>query len=509
MIQSGLVRDDEITLFRGNNEGPRANQALERWRAAQKTERAPSRDIALRLALVHEFKTSSRIFISTEAGAKGLNLQFCNAVVNWDLPWNPQRIEQRIGRCHRYGQGHDVTVINFIAKDNEAQALTFDILSQKLELFGTVLSASDQVLHRSQGPGGEVLVSALGAEFEAELTRIYERARTVDEVHAELRALREKVAAERRRFEETRSRTVGLIEQRFDDEVRQVFKLRREAVSPSLAALDRDLERLVVSALDARQVPHQVTHEAGLTVIEAEGHSAVVGSLPGRSSLHLGHPLVRAALDEARRPIEAQAISIATRQGLPAKGSVARLRLVKVAFEGFERAEFLLPLLVLNTGERLEVGAAAELLALDMKDSRRPSVRVDESIVDDAQAEALFLFQAQVDDLEHHRFEAGALQTERFMADRLLVLERRRATLLARLEEAERRRDGAIGSEARTDAERAISTAGEELAELDARIERLRVRDDDRYRRSIEHLRARRYSPPSVEIVADVDVSFT
>ena len=77
--------------------------------------RPPARDpadtrAATGLALVHEFRTRSKVFISTEAGAKGLNLQFCDTVVNYDLPWNPQRIEQRIGRCHRYGQKRDVTV---------------------------------------------------------------------------------------------------------------------------------------------------------------------------------------------------------------------------------------------------------------------------------------------------------------------------------------------------------------------------------------------------------------
>ena len=51
-------------------------------------------------------------FIATEAAAEGVNLQFCSLVVNYDLPWNPQRVEQRIGRCHRYGQKHDVVVIS-------------------------------------------------------------------------------------------------------------------------------------------------------------------------------------------------------------------------------------------------------------------------------------------------------------------------------------------------------------------------------------------------------------
>ena len=96
----------------------------------------PSREVAVRLALVHEFRTRSKVLVSTEAGAKGLNLQFCETVINYDLPWNPQRIEQRIGRCHRYSQTRDVTVVAFINRENEGQQLTFEILSQKLDLFG-------------------------------------------------------------------------------------------------------------------------------------------------------------------------------------------------------------------------------------------------------------------------------------------------------------------------------------------------------------------------------------
>ena len=61
------------------------------------------------------FRTKSSVFISTEAGAKGLNLQFCETLFNYDLPWNPQRIEQRIGRVHRYGQKRNVTIVSFLA----------------------------------------------------------------------------------------------------------------------------------------------------------------------------------------------------------------------------------------------------------------------------------------------------------------------------------------------------------------------------------------------------------
>ena len=136
----------------------------------------------MRLALVHEFRTRSKVFVATEAGAKGLNLQFCDTLVNYDLPWNPQRIEQRIGRCHRYSQERDVTVINFLAADNEAQKLTFEILSQKLDLFGTVLGASDQVLHEPRTRTPETVAGALAVDLETSLGRIYERSRTVDQV---------------------------------------------------------------------------------------------------------------------------------------------------------------------------------------------------------------------------------------------------------------------------------------------------------------------------------------
>src|SRR5450756_1979060 len=69
-----------------------------------------------RAALVENFRDESSIMIAPEAAAEGINLQFCNLVVNYDMPWKPQRIEQRIGRCHRYGQKYDVVVVNFLNK---------------------------------------------------------------------------------------------------------------------------------------------------------------------------------------------------------------------------------------------------------------------------------------------------------------------------------------------------------------------------------------------------------
>ena len=205
---------------------------------------------------MHEFKSRGRVFIATEAGAKGLNLQFCDTIVNYDLPWNPQRIEQRIGRCHRYGQKRDVTVVNFLAKDNETQRLTLEILTQKLDLFGDVLDMSDSVLHEARSNRSEELTTALGADFEQQLNRIWERARSIDEVEEELRRLRECMEDRRRELDRMRDHTTGLIETRLDDSVQQVFRSIADELPATLAALDADLERIVTDYLRANGVDH-------------------------------------------------------------------------------------------------------------------------------------------------------------------------------------------------------------------------------------------------------------
>jgi SNF2 family DNA or RNA helicase len=76
-----------------------------------------SMSIEERNAVLQEFKTETDILISTDAGGEGLNLQFSNCIINYDLPWNPMKIEQRIGRVDRIGQQRDVIVYNFILAD--------------------------------------------------------------------------------------------------------------------------------------------------------------------------------------------------------------------------------------------------------------------------------------------------------------------------------------------------------------------------------------------------------
>jgi superfamily II DNA/RNA helicase len=101
-----------------------------------------------------------------------VNLQFCSLVVNFDLPWNPQRIEQRIGQCHRYGQKHDVVVVNFINRRNSADQRVFELLSEKFQLFDGVFGSSDEVLGALES----------GVDIERRIAAVYQTCRSPEEI---------------------------------------------------------------------------------------------------------------------------------------------------------------------------------------------------------------------------------------------------------------------------------------------------------------------------------------
>jgi len=92
-----------------------------------------SMSIDERNAVLHEFKTKTDLLISTDAGGEGLNLQFSNVVINYDLPWNPMKIEQRIGRVDRIGQSRDVFVYNYVLEDTVEKRVK-EVLETKLSV---------------------------------------------------------------------------------------------------------------------------------------------------------------------------------------------------------------------------------------------------------------------------------------------------------------------------------------------------------------------------------------
>jgi len=91
------------------------------------------------------FKEQAQVLIATESGGEGINLQFCHHVINYDLPWNPMKLEQRIGRVHRLGQEHDVHIYN-LAIDNTIEKDILDLLYVKIDVFEKVVGDLDDIL---------------------------------------------------------------------------------------------------------------------------------------------------------------------------------------------------------------------------------------------------------------------------------------------------------------------------------------------------------------------------
>lgn len=94
------------------------------------------------------FRTRAQVMVATEAGGEGINLQFCHHIINYDLPWNPMRVEQRIGRVHRLGQKNDVTIYNF-ATENTIEEHILWLLHEKIDLFRSVIGEIEEILERN------------------------------------------------------------------------------------------------------------------------------------------------------------------------------------------------------------------------------------------------------------------------------------------------------------------------------------------------------------------------
>jgi Helicase conserved C-terminal domain/SNF2-related domain len=519
LMDIGLANED-ITLFRGVNDHERASQALARWQEEEGSRFAPgskpSREVALRLALVHEFRTRSKVLICTEAGAKGLNLQFCETVINYDLPWNPQRIEQRIGRCHRYGQLRDVTVVNFIARDNEAHRLTFEILSQKLDLFGKVLDASDHVLHEPRTDSPEILVSALSVEFESDLRSIYSRSRTLDEVTREIAALRDKISERRDAYEKEYERTSQIIESRFDENVRKVFKRLREDLPDSLADFDRDLAELVDGYLTTCGVSYKRSDEAGRVIFDLKPGAALpidsvevrrfatgdARGLTDAESLNLVHPLVRAAIAKARTWSGGGKVTLHLPPDAPSDlaalvGTEGLICVVLVDYLGFEPVQRLIAAAVVSS-DPIDPSLAAKIVRLRATDGNGFKASADAEWLNDAVEEAVFVDQRQVEEDEQKHFEQAIGQLERFVEDKILVCRRERVSVVEKLRTARARRDEIVGSTARDRIEAEISKLATREESLERRIGALESREDEVYRKWRDEYHELRYRAPTV-----------
>ena len=233
--------EGQVTTINGSNNHPHHAEIYTRWLARHHgTDRITgSRAVDMKAAIVEHFRDEATILVATEAAAEGVNFQFCSLVVNFDLPWNPQRIEQRIGRCHRYGQKHDVVVVNFLNRRNEADKRVYELLSEKFRLFDGVFGASDEVLGALES----------GVDLERRIARVYQTCRSNTEIQAAFDALQAELDAKiQTRLAATRQ---ALLEN-FDEDVHSRLKISRDKTLACLSQRERWLLDLTRSELNGQ-----------------------------------------------------------------------------------------------------------------------------------------------------------------------------------------------------------------------------------------------------------------
>jgi len=429
-----------IVLFNGSNTDDRSREIYAAWFARhQGTDRVTgSRSADIRSALVDYFREQGRIMIATEAGAEGINLQFCSLVVNYDLPWNPQRIEQRIGRCHRYGQQHDVVVVNFLNRKNDADRRVFELLSEKFKLFEGVFGASDEILGAIES----------GVDFEKRIAAIYQRFRKPDEIQIAFDQLQLELNFE---INESISRTRQKLLENFDDEVREKLKVRDR---DSKAYLNR-FERLLMQVSRHELEGHaEFIDESAFRLTSCPFGDAIplgLYELPRRSGdahlYRMTHPLAEAVLAQAKNrelaPAEIQ-LTYADHEGKvtllePLVGKSGWLSLCQVSIESLDQAEdHLIVAAVTDNGVAMDHGVALRLLTLPGRVVGQPAAPSPGAPLEAVVAARQEAIQRGISERNARIFEAEIDKLEGWADDLKLGLEREIKELDRQIRDARR-----------------------------------------------------------------------
>lgn len=387
----------QIVTFSGTNSGPRTAEIYERWAKdnADSGRATGSRAIDLRSALIDEFRDNASIMIATEAAAEGVNLQFCSQVINYDLPWNPQRIEQRIGRCHRYGQTHDVIVINFLNERNDADQRVHALLTEKFNLFNGVFGASDDVLGSIES----------GVDFEKRILAIYQDCRTPQEIEAAFDALQAELDEQiKSRMEDTRK---ALLEH-FDEDVHARLRLRLENARQQLDRVGRtfwDLTQFELQdraqfdedslTFDLNEPPAPGIHKGRYHLISRNAAGQRPQGDHGYFLYRLSHPLGERVIEQAKAedtPLVELRFDISAHPGRVAiieaiKGRSGWLTLRRLTVTAFETEEYLLFSAIDHNGRSIDQEACTKLFGVAATLHDTPALPADLAARLDAEAD--------------------------------------------------------------------------------------------------------------------------
>jgi len=354
------------TQFNGSNSSKQAREAYESWRKEfPEAASVGSFSANVRQALIYDFEKNTQVFLTTEAGAEGLNLQFCNIVINYDLPWNPQRVEQRIGRCHRYGQKHQVIVANFLNTKNYADKRVLELLQEKLNLFDGLFGSSDEILGALES----------GLDFEKRILEIYQNCKTPEEYDRAFNELQLKL-------KETISTTTleyrKLLLENTDQSVAELFKRTKYETDKVISDFDNDILRLCKECLGNNLKP---TQDKGVFKIRGEKFPLAFRELKKNeigkiSRAHKDHPVIKKVLNDSlslqTKPIPSITFHLAKHgkkivQLDDYMGKEGYIFLWKLKVSGVETEEIIVPLAFIQANgefKSLDYSVAKKLLTV-------------------------------------------------------------------------------------------------------------------------------------------------
>lgn len=368
----------KVVLFNGTNNDAKSNKIYRNWlnehKGTDKITGSPTAD--KRAAIVDYFRDEATIMIATEAAAEGVNLQFCSLIVNYDLPWNPQRIEQRIGRCHRYGQKFDVVVVNFLNKSNAADIRVYELLAEKFRLFDGVFGASDEVLG----------VIGNGVDFEKRIAQIYNECRTTDEIKRAFDDLQRELRPEiSERMQAVRSTLL----ENFDEAVREKLRIDFAKTKAYLNAFEQKLWKITQYFLKdtasfseddysfsllKNPFPNENIHQGPYMILRPEdGQKKSDIIVPDDTNIYrIGHKLAQRILNTCKNSSTPTKEVIFDYTNTPTKvtllekyiGNSGWLQVQHIAIHSFEEEDYLLLACFTEAGEVIETEIAERLFSL-------------------------------------------------------------------------------------------------------------------------------------------------
>lgn len=408
---------DKLVLFNGSNTDEQSKAIYKAWieRHQGSDKITGSRTADMRAALVEHFRNTAQIMIATEAAAEGINLQFCSLLVNYDMPWNPQRIEQRIGRCHRYGQKHDVVVINFLNKANAADQRVYELLNEKFNLFSGVFGASDDVLGAIES----------GIDFEQRIVEIYQTCREPEQIAFQFEELRKELDEQiNQAMDDTRQKLL----ENFDAEVHDKLKVNLQESKSYLDKYSKwlwEITRFVLAEYaDFSLAEQSEKYRFELTQLPNGANPAIplgiyeIGKdIEDAHVYRLGHPLARQIvqqLTKANTPAAFLQFDLTNHpqqvNALQAMvGQTGILSLHKLAITGADTEEHLVFVGITDEGEMLNADQMRRLFSLnainlgpaDIADMSEQYEAQKQQILGDVEGRYAAYFEQEMEKLDH------------------------------------------------------------------------------------------------------------